>query len=170
MGTPSLPPGSLFGNRFLIARLAGQGGMGTVYQATDQYSGTPVALKLLQDGGHPEELERFQREALLLAELRHPGIVSHISHGQTPDGLRYLVMEWLAGHDLAQHLQRGPLSLTDSLRLLLRIAQSLATAHDRGIIHRERRQKNRNRSLPSHKAIHAQRPDAGCAICAQRLL
>ena len=84
MGTPSLPPGSLFGNRFLIARLAGQGGMGTVYQATDQYSGTPVALKLLQDGGHPEELERFQREALLLAELRHPGIVSHISHGQTP--------------------------------------------------------------------------------------
>lgn len=159
MGTPSLPPGSLFGNRFLIARLAGQGGMGTVYQATDQYSGTPVALKLLLYGGHPEELERFQREALLLAELRHPGIVSHISHGQTPDGLRYLVMEWLAGHDLAQHLQRGPLSLTDSLRLLLRIAQSLATAHDHGIIHRDHARKNKICSLPGHKATQRRRTD-----------
>jgi serine/threonine protein kinase len=81
--------GTLFANRFEIERTAGSGGMGTVYCARDRYSGEIVALKLLHSGTiGTDEDERFAREAQLLAELRHPGIVAHVAHGQTPDGQR----------------------------------------------------------------------------------
>ena len=136
-----LQPGSLFANRFEIDRAAGAGGMGTVYRAVDRYSGEPVALKLLSTQAAPSaaaaEAQRFIREAELLAELRHPGIVSYVAHGQTPDGQCFLAMEWLDGQDLAQRLARGPLPLLDSLALLQRIAQGLNLAHQRGVLHRD---------------------------------
>lgn len=104
MGNLQLASGSLFGNRFEIQRTAGSGGMGTVYRATDRYSGDTVALKLLHPGEGHGEMERFAREAQLLSELRHPGIVAHVAHGQTPDGQRFLAMEWLEGQDLGQRI------------------------------------------------------------------
>ena len=117
--------------------------MGTVYRARDRYSGEPVALKLLHSGGGTsDEAERFLREAQLLAELRHPGIVSHVAHGQTPEGQRFLAMEWLEGQDLGQRLQRGPLTLRDSLGLLEQVADALSSAHRRGIIHRDLKPSN----------------------------
>lgn len=130
-------PGSLFANRFEIQRTAGSGGMGTVYRATDRYSGDTVALKLLHtDEGHGE-MERFAREAQLLSELRHSGIVAHVAHGQTPDGQRFLAMDWLEGQDLGQRLSRGPLPVHDCLRLIEQVAEALSLAHQRGIIHRD---------------------------------
>ncbi len=97
MGNLQLSPGSLFANRFELQRAAGSGGMGTVYRATDRHSGDTVALKLLhaeRDAEAAQGSERFAREALLLSELRHPGIVAYVAHGQTPDGQRFLAMEW----------------------------------------------------------------------------
>jgi serine/threonine protein kinase len=112
--------------------------MGAIYRARDLYSGDIVALKLL----HSEilnaaESQRFAREAQLLAELHHPAIVSYVAHGQTPEGLRYLAMEWLDGEDLGQRLARGPLSLGDCLRLGIRAGSALSFAHERGILHRD---------------------------------
>ena len=133
-----LSPGSLFANRFEVQRAAGSGGMGTVYRAIDRYSGDTVALKLLHPGiGGTHEAARFAREAQLLSELRHPGIVAHVAHGQISDGQHFLVMEWLEGHDLGEHLSRGPLPAWDCLRLLNQIVDALAVAHRRGIIHRD---------------------------------
>ena len=136
-----LQSGELFANRFEIERAAGFGGMGTVYRATDRFSGAPVALKLLNfhalQSGAQHELQRFDREAELLSELRHPGIVSYIAHGQAPDGQRFLAMEWLDGHDLAQHLRRGPLALRDALLILKGVAAALAFIHRRGVVHRD---------------------------------
>lgn len=131
-------PGSLFANRFEIHSTAGSGGMGTVYRATDRHSGDIIALKLLNagPGGHDEK-ERFAREALLLSELRHPGIVTHVAHGQTPDGQRFLAMEWLEGQDLGERLLRGPLPVQDCLRLVEQVADALSVSHQRGIIHRD---------------------------------
>lgn len=91
-------PGSLFADRFEIVGAASSGGMGTVYKARDGQSGGLVGLKIL----HPSKLgaddaERFASEAQLLAEVRHPGIVTYLAHGQLPAGPRYLVMEWLEG-------------------------------------------------------------------------
>ena len=63
--------------------------------------------------------DRFVREASVLAELEHPGIVSYVSHGTAPDGQRFLAMEWLEGEDLSQRLRRGPLSVRDTITLSL---------------------------------------------------
>lgn len=61
----------------------------------DCYGGDLIALKLPHgEAGEPEEAARFTREAQLLAELRHPGIIAYIAHGQTPHGQRFLAMEW----------------------------------------------------------------------------
>lgn len=133
-----LAPGSLFANRFVIEQLAGRGGMGAVYRAHDRQRGDRVALKLLHAApGRADESERFLRESQLLSELRHPGIVAYVDHGETPDGHRFLAMEWLDGEDLAQRLARGPLSLSQSLSLLGCVSTALAIAHERGIVHRD---------------------------------
>jgi hypothetical protein len=133
----------LIGDRFLLEDQVGAGGMGTVFRARDNHSGAPVAVKLLLAARtQPHEIMRFLREARTLAELRHPGIVSHIAHGQTPDGRPYLAMEWLEGEDLSQRLRRSPLAVPETILLLSKTAEALATAHARGIIHRDLKPSN----------------------------
>ncbi len=135
-----LEPGSHFGTdgRFRIERLAGTGGMGAVYRAFDQQSGRVVALKLLHSepsGAHAQE--RFLREARLLAELEHPGIVAHYDHGISDDGVHFLAMEWLEGEDLATLLRSRLLTVRAAFRLLERVAGALAVAHAHGVVHRD---------------------------------
>ena len=99
-----MSPGAVVSGRFAVERLAGSGGMGSVYRAVDQTPGAAVALKIL----HAQDLhgrERFENEARLLAGLEHPGIVRYVDHGET-EGRPFLVMEWLEGEDLAAHLAR----------------------------------------------------------------
>ncbi|MBZ5712234.1 serine/threonine-protein kinase, partial [Nannocystis pusilla] len=140
---PELGAGTLFANRFEIDRVAGSGGMGVVYRARDRVSGEWVALKLLQAGvAGPDDAARFTREARLLAELRHPGIVGYVDHGRTPEGQRFLAMEWLEGEDLGRRLVRGRLPLPDCVALLRRIADALACAHRSGVVHRDLKPSN----------------------------
>ena len=146
-----LRPGSVFANRFAIDRIAGSGGMGTVYRAVDQATERTVALKLLHSRGSSKaDTDRFLREAEILAALDHPAIVAHVAHGQTAEGDCYLAMEWLDGEDLAQRLERGAMSLSDTIALIRRIAETLTVLHERGIIHRGpfyNQKPSRNRDL-----------------------
>lgn len=161
--------GELFAGRFAIERVAGSGGMGTVYAARDLHTDRPVALKLLQTAGSfAGDVERFGREAAVLAELDHPGIVSHVAHGSAPDGQRYLAMEWLEGEDLGQRLLRGPLPISDTLALLRQVSSALALAHQRGVIHRDPGQSNKICSLAGHMVIHRRRTDDAHARHAQQ--
>jgi len=74
-----LGAGSLLADRFELESTAGSGGMGTVFRARDRYTGDRVALKLQHpSAGDYHEPERFLREAQMLSELRHPGIVSYV--------------------------------------------------------------------------------------------
>jgi serine/threonine protein kinase/tetratricopeptide (TPR) repeat protein len=141
---------TVIAGRFTLSALVGHGGMGSVYRAVDAQSGQSVALKLLH-AESAETLQRFSREAAMLAELRHPGIVAYIAHGMTEDGRPFLAMEWLEGEDLAQRLARRPLSLQESLTLLRRAAEALDAAHQRGIIHRDLK--------PSNLFLRHGRPD-----------
>jgi hypothetical protein len=157
-----LVSGDLFANRFDIERVAGSGGMGAVYRARDRFTGDTVALKLLHAGsGSVRESDRFHREAQLLAQLRHPGIVSYVAHGQIPDGQRFLAMEWLDGEDLAQRLSRGRLSVGDALIVVRCIAEALALAHERGVVHRDL--KPTNLFLPRGELANIKLLDFGIA-------
>ncbi len=140
---PAVPPsGTVFADRFIIERPAGRGGMGSVFRARDAVTGGTVALKLLHSTGSPEALRRFTREAELLAELRHPGIVSYVAHGVAEGDQPFLAMEWLEGESLDRRLARQPLDVAETLLLLRRIVEALATAHRRGIVHRDLKPSN----------------------------
>jgi hypothetical protein len=132
-----LPPKTVIAERFTLEALAGRGGMGAVYRAHDALTGRRVALKLLHAVTSPEAAYRFKREAVLLEELSHRAIVSHVAHGVTESGQPFLAMEWLEGEDLARRLARQPLSPSEAVALLRRAAEALASAHHQGIIHRD---------------------------------
>jgi tetratricopeptide (TPR) repeat protein len=135
--TPTTPGAGIMAGRFELLGECGSGGMGTVFRARDLANGAVVALKLLQ-GSELAQAERFDREARLLAQLRHPGIVRHVAHGVTPDGQHWIAMEWLAGESLEQRLAegRGP-SLQECLTLVRRAAEALGFAHRLGVVHRD---------------------------------
>jgi serine/threonine protein kinase len=135
-------PGDVVDQRFAIERFAAVGGMGAVYRARDLHTGVPVALKVLLNAPLHEAELRFEREALTLAELDHPGIVRHVAHGATMDGSRYLAMEWIDGEDLAARIRRAPLSAAETTALGRRLAESLGAAHSRGVVHRDLKPSN----------------------------
>ena len=133
--------GELLGDRFEIEQQIATGGMGEVFRARDRASGEAVAVKVISDGrGH--RTARFAREVELLSELSHPGIVRYISHGETPSGALFLVMEWLDGEDLKGRLERAPLTVSEAVTLATRVAEALGAAHARGIVHRDLKPSN----------------------------
>jgi eukaryotic-like serine/threonine-protein kinase len=95
--------GHRFGERFVTDVLIGSGGMGMVLRGRDLLDGSPVALKILHRKACLA-VERFTREAEMLAGLRHPAIVRYVAHGRTVAGEPYLAMEWLDGESLADRL------------------------------------------------------------------
>ncbi|WP_159397690.1 serine/threonine-protein kinase [Sorangium cellulosum] len=129
-------PPKVFADRFELERIAGSGGMGDVYRARDRHNSEQVALKLLRSSD-AQLVARFQREARLLAELRHPAIARHVAHGVAEQGQHYLAMEWLEGEDLAARLARGPLGLDEGIALVHRVAEALSLVHARGVVHRD---------------------------------
>ena len=132
-------PGEVVAGRFEIERFVDAGGMGSVYRAVDRTTGDVVALKLLAVGA---DAWRFRREAELLAELRHPGIVRHVAHGTSETGQPYLAMEWLEAESLDALLARRDLTLVEVVALALRVAEALSAAHARNIVHRDLKPSN----------------------------
>ncbi|HEX2574067.1 MAG TPA: protein kinase [Polyangia bacterium] len=123
--------------RFEIEEVAAAGGMATVYRAREQTTGRLVAIKVLRGGSATDE-QRMQREAELLAHLRHPAIVQYLDRGLTEEAEPFVVMEWLEGETLAERLlrQRG-LTLHESLELVRGVGEALGAAHASGIVHRD---------------------------------
>jgi len=130
--------GDVIADHFEIERLAGSGGMGSVWKALDRSSDRPVAVKILAQGADA----RFAREARILSELEHPHIVRYVAHGTGLDGQPYLVMDWLEGLDLADRLALGTLSLSETITLGVIVAGALGFAHARGIVHRDLKPSN----------------------------
>ena len=123
-------------DRWTLHEEAGRGGMGTVYRATDEATGQVVAVKVLH-GRSDMDIARFDREAELLSDLRHPAIVSYLHHGVSGDGDRYIVMEWLEGATLTQHVKQNRLSVRAALQMARRAASALGYSHQRGVVHRD---------------------------------
>ncbi len=126
----------LTGNRYEIVGALGQGGMGTVFLARDRELEREVALKVLRAAAStPDTALRLRREARILAQLEHPGIVPVHDVGRLPDGRVYYVMKLVRGVRL-DHYAHAAL-LTDMLRLFLRICETIGFAHAKGVVHRD---------------------------------
>jgi tetratricopeptide (TPR) repeat protein/predicted Ser/Thr protein kinase len=123
---------------YRITRSLGAGGMGEVYLAEDERLGRHVALKFLPraDSTDPERRERLRREARALAALSHPGIAAIYALEEHGDRL-FLVMEFIEGETLAQRLTRRPLPVDELIERGRVLADALAHAHARGVIHRD---------------------------------
>jgi len=128
--------------KYTVEKELGHGGFGYVYLAFDPDVGQPVAIKKLRAEGDPDLLRRFQMEIRTTAGLRHKNIVTIHASGEE-DGSPYLVMEFLEGHTLKQVIQeRWPLSLLDKVRIMTQVAEGLAYAHSKGVVHRDVKPEN----------------------------
>ena len=119
--------------------------MARVYLAHDEVLGRDVAVKVLDKrlAGHAEFVERFRREARSAASLSHPNIVAVHDSGQTEDGDRFIVMEYVPGGTLKDHLdEKGSLPSGEAASVALQVARALAAAHERGVIHRDIKPQN----------------------------
>jgi eukaryotic-like serine/threonine-protein kinase len=138
----TLPQGSRFGPYEVVA-LIGKGGMGEVYRARDSRLGRHVAIKVLSHEftSDPARVQRFEREARVLAAVNHPHIAT--IHGvEDAQGIRALVMELVDGDTLAERILRGPIPVVTTLTLAGQIADALDAAHQKGIIHRDLKPSN----------------------------
>ncbi len=123
--------------RYRIVEPLGSGGAGEVYRAHDERLGREVALKILRlDCCEPAAGERMRREARILSQLNHPGI-STIHDVESADGYDFIVMELVSGETLTSRLARGPLPEDVARAFGAEIADALAAAHERGVVHRD---------------------------------
>jgi len=121
-----------------ITALLGKGGMGEVYRARDLKLKREVAIKILPEefARDTDRLNRFQREAELLASLNHPNIAGIYDLAEA-SGTRFLVLELVEGETLADRIARGPIPVEEALTIAKQIGEALEAAHERGIIHRD---------------------------------
>jgi serine/threonine protein kinase/tetratricopeptide (TPR) repeat protein len=123
--------------RYRIVESLGAGGAGEVYRAFDERLGREVALKILRlECCDPVSRERLLREARTLSQLNHPGI-STIHDVESIDGFDFIVMELVSGETLTSRLLRGALDEDAARAYGAEIADALAAAHERGVIHRD---------------------------------
>ena len=142
----TLPGPTLLSSRYLLEKRLGRGAMGQVYRARDQNLVTrQVAIKTvrpdilsdesLQEG---EAIARFEREARAAASIRHPNVVDVTDFGQSPEGVFFLVMEYVDGESLYQLLRReGTLDIQRTITILGQVVAGVEAAHDEGILHRD---------------------------------
>ncbi len=126
--------------RYEVLETLGKGGMGVVYRAHDPELHREVAIKVVLSWAQydADAMARFNREARVVAQLKHPHIVVVFDAGRTEDGLPYFVMELLEGTDLGEVLKSdGALPPPRALRYLLQICDGLTYAHDSNIVHRD---------------------------------
>ncbi len=139
-----LPAGTVLGQRYPLLEKIGEGSAAVVYRAEDLRLGRDVAVKVLRPAyaADPEQAARFEQEARAAAGLAAPNIVDVYDYGRDA-GAIYLVMQYVAGENLRQYLQRrGPLPPVEAARVALAVSRGLEAAHAHGIIHRDVKPQN----------------------------
>ncbi len=132
----------------------GEGGMGVVFKALDTSLGREVAIKVLPAdfAADADRLARFDREARLLATLNHPNIAGIYGIHQV-EGIHFLAMELVAGEELGDRMDRGPLPVAEALRIAREIAVGLEAAHENGVIHRDLKPANVRLTPDGHAKV-----------------
>jgi serine/threonine-protein kinase len=137
-----LQPGLKIEGRYVLVRELGSGGMGSVWLVRHAHLGAPFAAKFLHYSGANSSVKpRFLREARLAARLRGPHTPQIFDLGEW-QGLPYILMEFLEGEDLRARLDRGVLSTTEMMQIVIPVARVLLRAHALGIVHRDLKPEN----------------------------
>ncbi len=137
--------GRIIGDRFRLERLIGEGGMGLVFEATHLELEQSVALKIIRDEllKRTDIVERMLREARTVARLHSEHVARVLDVGKLTSGAPYIVMEYLEGRDLDDHLLlRGALDPTEAVGFVLQACEGVAEAHSIGVIHRDLKPEN----------------------------
>lgn len=132
--------GQVIDSKYRLTRMLGEGGMGAVYEAHHTIINRRCAVKFLHPeiAANAEAVTRFVREAQAAASIRHKGIVEVYDVGTAADGAPYLVMEYLDGRSLGDHLTQTPrLPVKETIGIIVQALSALAPAHRRGIVHRD---------------------------------
>ena len=138
MTIAELTTGTIFAG-YQIDGVAGEGGMGVVYRATEIALQRPVALKLIAEdfSGDRKFRERFQRESMLAASIDHPNVIPVYEAGEV-DGELYIAMRFVDGTDLLHAVTReGAFDPARAVRIVSQTAAALDAAHRRGLVHRD---------------------------------
>lgn len=136
--------GSTLG-RYRVLEVIGQGGMSVVYRARDAELEREVAVKVMHSflAEQPEARERFHREAVAVARLRHPHIIEVYDYSGEHASTSYIVAELVEGQPLSELLRQGPIAPPEAALLLARpIADALRHAHEAGVVHRDLKPEN----------------------------
>lgn len=157
-------PGTMIQARYRIERGIGSGAQASVFLAEDVHLLRPSALKLFQ---HSDQklVERFRKEANLMASLDHPNIVKVYSSGTTDDGRHFIAMEYVEGGSLASYLQKqGKLTAAEFISIFSQILSALNYLHSNSILHRDLKPANILLSFnPDNGEIKAKLGDFGIA-------
>ncbi|MDP9150960.1 MAG: protein kinase [Myxococcota bacterium] len=133
-------PGDVIDDKYCVEEVLGAGGMGVVVAARHLQLGQRVAIKVVRSHGAADSSAtgRFMREARAAAGLTSEHVVRVLDVGTLPTGTPFMVMEHLAGVDLAHVLHRdGPLAVVDAVGFVLQACEAIAEAHAQGIVHRD---------------------------------
>jgi serine/threonine protein kinase len=124
--------------RYRLEKVLGEGSYGRVHLAKQDVLGRKVAVKILhrRHGSKKQEIQAFLNEALILADLNHPGIVPVYDAGWD-DGHFFIVSRFVEGGDLGSLLMRGRPVPEECARIVIAIAEALHYAHSRGLVHRD---------------------------------
>lgn len=141
-----LSAGSMIGRRYRLISLIGEGGMASVWCASDETLKRSVAIKLLylRPARDPQaSVDQFLREARIAAAVQHRNVIHTVDFGTTEDGIPYMVMELLQGESLASRMSRTPaLSVEELVRIAELTLRGLAAVHEAGIVHRDLKPQN----------------------------
>lgn len=138
--------GKVLGEAYQVVRLVGEGGMGRVYEARHlRLKDRRFAIKVLhaEMARDPEIVARFQREAESASSIGHPNVIDVYDVHKTPEGVPYIVGEFLEGHEFGEQLEgQGRVDVPTAVHIARQVCKALAAAHKKGIVHRDMKPEN----------------------------
>jgi eukaryotic-like serine/threonine-protein kinase len=137
-------PGAIIAGRYEILQALGEGGMGTVYKATDRELDRIVALKTIRPelAANPAIIKRFKQELILARQVTHRNVVRIYDLGEA-DGVKFITMEYIEGRDLTSLLrEKGKLAPKEAAEIMEQVCRALEAAHMEGVVHRDLKPQN----------------------------